>query len=506
LYSGLNFTKYFEAEEQFKASSVHLFINSFLLLPIPPFWRVYYHGFEEVEEEIKYFASRGFNHSATTMESRDVIEKEHPTHWVLNVRFQPFFGGIIGADVLFVPTTVAKMSGITCAGVKTRISLHDYVLPYTWACWVAILSTCVIISVLFVIVPEYRGIKDLVPFLLFSLLLEVSYDIDGPKFKLRAFRLALSLFILLGVVLTNAYKGIVTTSLVMPFDESGLDSLHEAIQVGYKSVVEIDRSLYASCCASQGKMDSNFVPFMQGIWFDLPVLAAGVVETCGEYGVLPEQIQILMTTRKMTHDLVVQIMGSGKLKNFDETKLDKDSRLYLKWAKATVALDCGLTVEEALESCQDNFFIGNVDYVKLLIYLDKFNPIRRESPLSYEIEDTINFIPALTWGITLTPHHVNRERLLRDVNIFVESGLNARIQRSAELLNLRRMLNENRHKNGKLEDQTMIPVPLNLSTRILTIFYIYLICILITIMAFLSEMRIIVLAYLRNLVVNSNRH
>jgi len=117
------------------------------------------------------------------------------------------------------------MGGITCAGVKTRISMHDYVLPYTWACWVAILSTCILISVLFVIVSEYQGIKDLVSFLLFSLLFEVSYDIDGRKFKLRAFRLALSLFTLLGVVLTNAYKGIVITSLVMPFDESGLDSL-----------------------------------------------------------------------------------------------------------------------------------------------------------------------------------------------------------------------------------------------------------------------------------------
>jgi len=218
-------------------------------------------------------------------------------------------------------------------------------MPFTTLSWMAILLSCLIISVLFSVVPNYRKVNGIIPLLLISILLEESFDINGRQFKLRSYRLVVGFFILLAVVLSNGYKGVVITSLVKPFEAVGVESLEVAIELGYTSIGRHSGFISEYCCAEGIGLNTNIAEGFK--FFDNPAINVGVVQTCGDAMVFEEQFEIITSISwplESTFTLVDQIISSGRIKNFNEENMTSgNGRVLMKLAKATEAHDCKRT-------------------------------------------------------------------------------------------------------------------------------------------------------------------
>jgi len=481
-----------EEIDKFKKDKIFLLIHSHLFHPPKPKHKIYYRGLNTVQEVVSDFISRGFNQSLTVDVTAEfavpLLLILNPNTWVMEMGLKAFVQNNVGSNILFLPVADVRRAAFTCAGLSTRISFTDYVRPYDTAAWLGIVGTCVLSSFLFCIVPRYRQLKHRVPFLLASILFEMSYDVTGSKYKLRTFRWIFGPLILMGVVLSNGYKGVVITSVVKPFEVYGVESLEAAINLGYTYIAGHYEEHRYDCCKSSPNLTTKIKSLMTRDSKEDPMIETGIIETCGDYVTYDERFDLL-THIPLPHDALLALNNAGSFENLSANgKLDKKGTALTKLAKATRPLPCGGELYKELATGPDKFYLDALERLKILSAIEKFNPDRIASSKFYIVEDKTNLLPATQWGIHVSPLNMARKALTRDAPIFVESGLNDKIQELSQWYDWINVTNIYRRNYGRLEDQSTIPRALDLDTKIRVLFYIYTLFILLTILLILFEL------------------
>jgi len=146
----------------------NLLIISHLMEEMKPHHKVYFVDLSWIQREIPDFLSRGFDSSVQVERlNESEFEFSAPNLCFFQLSFKPFLQIHIGSNVLFLPVMDVNRARVTCGGLKTKISFYYYRRPFSAHTWLAIVTSSMLTSSLFCIVPPpYRRFKDILPSLL----------------------------------------------------------------------------------------------------------------------------------------------------------------------------------------------------------------------------------------------------------------------------------------------------------------------------------------------------
>jgi len=130
---------------------------------------------------------------------------------------------------------------ISCSGWKKKIGMTALLAPFEENLWIIGASALVLTSILFKTVLVRLGLPDsvlfFIPMLLFEQGLSWSKKLEGSV----AFKSFMGMILLSGLVLTNSYRGIVTSNLAAPIPAHGIATVEEAMDADYRILIpELD--------------------------------------------------------------------------------------------------------------------------------------------------------------------------------------------------------------------------------------------------------------------------
>jgi hypothetical protein len=133
----------------------------------------------------------------------------------------------------------SHLNFITCAGSSEYVSFTTFAQPFTAAFWEVALPSFVATSVFIFFVFKYFKLKDSTPFFVIKVLLLQRLGISPKLGKLYGFKLFLGPFLLIIAILTNLYRGELTSDMTEPLPRVQLQTVQEAINSGFKILVHI---------------------------------------------------------------------------------------------------------------------------------------------------------------------------------------------------------------------------------------------------------------------------
>ena len=147
-------------------------------------------------------------------------------------------------------TAQIERVAFTCSGLKSYVTLLDYFQPFQIELWISLTIQIVMTSILFGIIFYFKGIRDVVWFYQCSFLTEHSFYITSTLEKLRIFNFFSLPFLLMCVILSNAYKGLLINLLGLPLAERfGIAGQRGAPKSVYFKPSNIFTSVqYQECC------------------------------------------------------------------------------------------------------------------------------------------------------------------------------------------------------------------------------------------------------------------
>jgi len=171
----------------------------------------------------------------------------------LDIVTRPIYEVKNSASVIyFQPTTSKGYLVVSASGLKYFVTFVDYFLPFQMSVWVGLIFITIVIALLLRILFNSRNVF----LLLFSFLLEQSNNISNKLANCCPFQYMLIPLLFMFLVLSNAYKGIVITSLVKPFEAIGLN-LEEGVRMGYKLYYLPENTReYENCCRKPEQLDA----------------------------------------------------------------------------------------------------------------------------------------------------------------------------------------------------------------------------------------------------------
>ncbi len=123
---------------------------------------------------------------------------------------------------------------LTCDGAVEYLSFKAYGSPFQLSTWIGILITVLLLSFILQGFARFERIKEIQLLLVPSVLLEHPPAFSSQLLNLISFKCLLISLLFSGIVITNSYKSIVTTDLTRPFTSRRVESLNEAVMLGYK--------------------------------------------------------------------------------------------------------------------------------------------------------------------------------------------------------------------------------------------------------------------------------
>jgi len=165
-----------------------------------------------------------------------------------------------------------RYSAVTCTGYNDLATFANLVTPFDLRSWLCLCLVIVCTSLLFRMSAKYREMVIQIPQILISLFLENSYTIK-EKLNGPPVRVVMVVYLFMGIVLSNGYKGALNTSTVMPFEAPRQRSLEAALLERNYKVKDYIRdfgygatlaTLHKVCCRTpEGlsyKVDSKLFP------------------------------------------------------------------------------------------------------------------------------------------------------------------------------------------------------------------------------------------------------
>jgi len=164
---------------------------------------------------------------------------------------------------LFQGIKAETLSIVTCDGLSKEglaAGFHDYIQPFQGSLWLTFALFFTTLVFILANLFRYQEQVESAWLIIFSFLLEQCLTISRKLEASRQFRIIFAGFLLMCVVLTNGYKGVVTTSLVKPFDFVGFQAIDEFLKDTFKLYyITYDKSeRYRSRCCNESKL--GFTP------------------------------------------------------------------------------------------------------------------------------------------------------------------------------------------------------------------------------------------------------
>jgi len=138
-------------------------------------------------------------------------------------------------------------------GTKAFFDFDAIYFPFDINLWISILVICLAVTVVFKGLFSQVDVGDSATFVMFDVLAEQGLSLSEKINKRTAFRIILASIILSGVVLSNSYKGKVTSRMTMPPPTAKINSIKEVMERKLSILMSMnsDRELKA-----QGKLQS----------------------------------------------------------------------------------------------------------------------------------------------------------------------------------------------------------------------------------------------------------
>jgi len=440
-------------------------------------------------------------------------------------------------DAKYFLISEKRIVGVTCSGMSPISSLGHLVSPYEKYCWIWLSLLILSISALFFIPTKYRELAIQFPSILIIILLENSYTIKD-KFQLPPVRLVIGLFLLMGIILSNGYKGVVTTSTVQPLKRQGLDSFQSALLLNnFKHLTTFSRprmrdrvmtNLRAFCCQTEEGLSHKLNPALYVLQMkekeeeededeeeeeaededweeekeekedddeeeekeeeedeDKEEEHVQELVECSDILSYADRLELIITFfEKFDFETKMLYLAEfGRIGNLNGIvplgNANLTHRLALKLVQNTQTHECNqASKDEDFFSCNGSLSLVDAVDFNLGQYkaMDKFNHSRKSINPVYAIENTNGLFQPHYTKFSVYPLCMARRMLSHVMSVFDELGFTDRMRKDELHFKKRSLISEWRRKFGRLVDQTHLPVRMTLSTNIYYTFIIYLYC------------------------------
>jgi len=461
------------------AYKVHLVLEASLLKfealrfkNIPWEWRTDY-------PPLYTFISNVFNR--TKVEWRRFLKDKGPgSLWTIATYERTSMELSIDTDTEFLIGEDDKVLLLTCAGLVPGASWGHLADAYDQISWGGLLLVMLGMCGVFWIFSHHRRIGDNPLEAVISILLEQSYSFKTRPRPPLAFLMLI--FLLMGIILSNGYKGVVTTSVVKPFDRKGVTSLQAALDHHYKSLVHNFNinGLLKNCCRKEGlktKYETKKIVKAGGLPKGIPEIM-----DCGDILALGPRFEMLRHIRNNTirNALKFWLLRRGNLSDWkgsrDETSEDKLVVSLVKYSKPT---DCAYPSESAeLKACNNTFYLlSSRNIERDPPYRQVFNTSRKYGDPIYFIKKSNNaFLPEFN-AFIVWPLSVARGLLRQLIRAFDESGIKENAATLRQFQRHLKITRDMKRVHGKLDHLDSGPVAMGLSSNVYYSFLLYLYCV-----------------------------
>jgi len=313
---------------------------------------------------------------------------------------------------------------VTCSGLRPIINLSFYVDPYDTASWACLLTSILCVGSVLLAFPHIRKRAIRIPEILYYILVEQPYKLD-PNLNGTGILIVFGSLSTMAVVLTNGYKGIITTSVVKPFERSGLKSLESALQNNYKILAEDMPNknkafLRRYCCSSKEGLSLQVDPTtLLGQKSRLRFMS------CRDLLSLHSKLRLITHFRNRTKQTAyhVQLLKNGNLSGMDGPE-DPREKLLIKLVQHVDTVECHFEnfVNEVLD-CNKTIYVGSEMDSYILSQLQKFNySLPVENPI-YNVPFNSNLFQDELILYEIYPLNIARQLILRSIRAFGESGV-----------------------------------------------------------------------------------
>ena len=146
---------------------------------------------------------------------------------------------LIFTNGYWYPLETRGFSFLSCTERLSYISYSVYASPFDMYNWICIGASVCVGSSFLTLMFFLKGIDENGILLLYSFLLEHGYHLGRRLQQTRAFNIFISIFLLMAIVLTNGYKGVVITDLTAPASEFRITTFKEAMEQNYTILSEV---------------------------------------------------------------------------------------------------------------------------------------------------------------------------------------------------------------------------------------------------------------------------
>jgi len=429
-------------------------------------------------QTLAYFISRTFNGSVYW----DVINQKH----IVLQRFQagrpiiylytftrPMNEVKNSASVVYFQATTSKeYLVLSASGLKYYVTFVDYVLPFQRSVWIGLIFISIVIALILRILFNSRNVF----LLLFSFLLEQSDNISKKLANCCQFPYMLIPLLFMFLVLSNAYKGIVITSLVKPFEALGLN-LAEGVRMGYKLYYMPENTReYENCCRRPEQFDAIVEESeKRGFTF---------MKDCADLIFMNSQFsrQLIGQNTFNFENLVDKMSEAGgrrRLSKYTSNSTNENLNLQLISLAEPMPCSASRDVSDKPYLKENEMFILEKSEAKAYLLRKEYGDIKYGG--LYEMTDRTEVFPEVTIGFQVFPITFVRRPVLRNLMTYVEGGFQQNITSFIKFRELLDHVLSIRRKYGIFKHYLLNPKPLNFTSKITLTFIIYAICILLSI-------------------------
>jgi len=292
-----------------------------------------------------------------------------------------------------------------------------------------------------------------------SILLEHS-SVLTPRFKSNRLRLGLGACTLIGIVLSNCYKGIVTTSTVKPFERVGISSLDEALHKNYSLLSETVLEGWRTYCCLQNGGLSHRVEFLKNSTkqFEFRDVLVAVNR---------DRFLYYAQNRARQAELQLELRQNFTLQGVAVSGNDTSKdRLLLKLINSMQPCQCGYKSHmDELFTCNNTPSIQVKDDALYFQKKQKFNNSRDvENPIYYTQQQAV--LDSSLDGFYIYPLTIAREIIVKVLRAYDESGINENTMQIVRLIKLRQNFQQMRLLFGRLVDYTTLLQPMTMNTNV----------------------------------------
>jgi len=399
----------------------------------------------------------------------------------------------------FQPLDMLVYSVATCAGLRREsLNFRDYTQPYDLLVWITGMTMFGSLSLVAALcLPKH---SDSVWLIALSFLLEHWLPISHRLLSTNIFRYVFGVFLLSGIVLTNSYKGVITTSIIKPFRILGIESFDVIFNTDqfrlYFDPLRAEGPLrateYVKCCNAQ--TESGFSPeckqrivgqLVSSVSYFFSFAALGLFDIERKLKLRAE----LSGNSSRIEDIPENLFsGSNNVNAVSDTLLIKLIKM-LEPPPAQCPTDDPPRpdVMTPLLECKNSLYILPQPEMDQLLFQAELDPSTYKGLYRVPDEKTMEIVPAAIAGYNAHFIQYLKHVFQRPARAFVESGVYRHLVSIFSARERHVYVSRIRQREGSIRSLNRPMDGLSFKRKAKLVFIVYGICVLISVGAYFLE-------------------